>query len=103
MALYGRAMSYFRPDAARVAVLVVLIGISDCVGLLEAWPLAVLIDSVLTQNPRGDWIHQAFLSVLPDCKLGQVVGLGAAGGRGARWGPTCPGSAPGLSRSAASR
>ncbi|MBA2241929.1 MAG: ABC transporter ATP-binding protein [Chthoniobacterales bacterium] len=58
-----------------MAVLVVLIGISVGVGLLEAWPLAILIDSVLTQKPRGDWIHRAFLSVLPASKLGQIIGL----------------------------
>jgi subfamily B ATP-binding cassette protein MsbA len=45
------------------------------VGILEAWPLAVLIDSVLTDQPKGDWIHALFLSVLPDTKIGQIIGL----------------------------
>ena len=52
-AVYRRAMSYFAPDWALIAVLVLLIGISVSVGLLEAWPIAVLIDSVLTREPRG--------------------------------------------------
>ena len=43
--------------------------------LLEAWPVAVLIDSVLAEEPTGDWIHQAFLAVLPESKVGQIVGL----------------------------
>jgi subfamily B ATP-binding cassette protein MsbA len=52
-----------------------LIGLSVAVGLLEAWPLAILIDSVLTGQPKGEWVHSLFLSVLPADKVGQVVGL----------------------------
>ncbi len=70
-----RATSYFTPDAPWIALLVVLIAISVGIGLLEAWPLAVLIDSVLTKTPHSDWIHRAFLSLLPPSKVGQVVGL----------------------------
>jgi ATP-binding cassette, subfamily B, bacterial len=73
--VHRRAMAYFTPDWPWIAVLVVLIGISVSVGILEAWPLAVLIDSVLTDQPKGDWIHALFLSVLPDTKIGQIVGL----------------------------
>lgn len=58
-----------------IATLVALIGISICVGLLEAWPLAVLIDSVLTGQPKGDWVHGLFLWLLPPDKVGQIVGL----------------------------
>ena len=50
-------------------------GISVCVGLLEVWPLAVLIDSVLTNDPHTDRIRQLFLSLLPATKIGQVIGL----------------------------
>jgi ATP-binding cassette subfamily B protein len=75
MGVHRRAMSYFTPDWPWIAVLVVLIGLSVTVGLLEAWPLAVLVDSVLTDRPSGDWIHGLFLSVLPDTKIGQIVGL----------------------------
>src|SRR5688572_29097825 len=68
-------MAYFAPDWAWIAVLVVLIGMSVAVGLLEAWPLAILIDTVLTQDPKGGWLHGYFLAVLPDTKMGQVIGL----------------------------
>ena len=73
--VYRRAMAYFAPDWAWIAVLVVLIGMSVAVGLLEAWPLAILIDTVLTQDPKGGWLHGYFLAVLPDTKMGQVIGL----------------------------
>ncbi|HEX8164826.1 MAG TPA: ABC transporter ATP-binding protein [Beijerinckiaceae bacterium] len=75
MSVYRRAMAYFTPDWPWIALLVILIGVSVTVGLLEAWPLAVLIDSVLTTEPKGDWIHGLFLAVLPESRMGQVVGL----------------------------
>ncbi len=75
MSVYRRAISYFTPDWPWIALLVGLIGVSVAVGLLEAWPLAVLIDSVLTAEPKGDWVHRFFLSLVPDGKVGQVIGL----------------------------
>jgi ATP-binding cassette subfamily B protein len=73
--VHRRAMAYFTPDWPWIALLVVLIGISVGVGLLEAWPFAVLVDSVLTKEPKGDWIHGLFLALVPEGKVGQVVGL----------------------------
>ncbi len=73
--VYRRALGYFAADWVWIAALVALIGVSVCVGLLEAWPLAVLIDSVLTGQPKGDRVHSLFLSILPADKVGQVVGL----------------------------
>jgi ATP-binding cassette, subfamily B, bacterial len=73
--VHRRSMAYFTPDWPWIAVLVVLIAMTVSVGILEAWPLAVLIDSVLTDQPKGDWIHALFLSVLPETKIGQIVGL----------------------------
>src|SRR5215212_4637534 len=75
MSVYARAMAYFASDWRWIASLVMLIGMSVAVGLLEAWPFAVLVDSVLTQEPKGDWIHGLFLSVLPESRIGQIIGL----------------------------
>jgi subfamily B ATP-binding cassette protein MsbA len=72
-------MRYFVADWAWTAVLVGLIGVSICVGLLEAWPFAVLIDSVLTSKPNSDVVHTFFPAILPVDKVGQVVGLVAIG------------------------
>jgi subfamily B ATP-binding cassette protein MsbA len=79
MSVYRRSMRYFLADWAWTAVLVGLIGVSVCVGLLEAWPFAVLIDSVLTSKPNSDVVHTFFLTILPADKVGQVVGLVAIG------------------------
>ena len=63
--VYRRALAYFTPDWAWICVLVLLIGVSVLVGLLEAWPLAVLIDSVPTSQPKGDWVHGLFWQCCP--------------------------------------
>ncbi|WP_457795907.1 ABC transporter ATP-binding protein [Methylocystis sp. S23] len=73
--VYERAFSYFSPDWPWIATLVALIGVSVAVGLLEAWPLAILVDSVLTHEPNGGWLHGYFLAVLPADKPGQILGL----------------------------
>ncbi|HEY8161206.1 MAG TPA: ABC transporter ATP-binding protein [Methylocystis sp.] len=73
--VYERAFSYFSPDWPWIAVLVALIGVSVGVGLLEAWPLAILVDAVLTHEPRGGWLHGYFLALLPKDKPGQILGL----------------------------
>lgn len=75
MHVYRRAISYFVPDWPRIAALIGLIAVSVLVGLLEAWPLAILIDTVLNPKTTQGTIHRLFLSVLPADKLGQLVGL----------------------------
>jgi subfamily B ATP-binding cassette protein MsbA len=68
-------MSYFLPDRSRVLALIGLIGLSVCVSLLEAWPIAILIDTVLTDKPSDESIHRAFLAILPESRPGQILGL----------------------------
>ena len=79
MRLYLRAIAYFRPDLPLVLAWLALIGLSTGLGLLVAWPMAVLIDSVLTATPNVDLMHRLFISPLPDSRLGQIVGLAVIG------------------------
>jgi ABC-type multidrug transport system fused ATPase/permease subunit len=79
MNLYLRALRYFRPDLRRILLLLLLIGLSTGLALLVAWPMAVLVDSVISPHPKSDRVHQLFLSILPDHRLGQVVGLAIMG------------------------
>lgn len=79
VAVYRRALTYFLQDRVRIAALVAMIAVSVSVGLLEAWPLAVLVDAVLSSEPKGNWIHSYFLAVLPADKPGQIAGLVAIG------------------------
>ena len=80
MRLYLRALSYFRQDWRLIVALLAAIGLSTVFGLLTAWPMAILIDSVLSPTPvRPDWIHRLLLSPLPHGRLGQLVGLAVLG------------------------
>ncbi|MEK4035013.1 ABC transporter ATP-binding protein [Methylocystis sp. IM3] len=72
---YRRAFAYFAPDWPWIATLVALIGVSVGVGLLEAWPLAILVDTVLAEDPKRGWLHGYFLAVLPKDRIGQLFGL----------------------------
>src|SRR4051812_30866887 len=79
MRLYLRAVSYFRQDWPLVVLLLAVIFVASGVGLLMAWPMAILVDSVLASPTKHDFIHRLFLAPLPKGRLGQVIGLAVAG------------------------
>jgi ABC-type multidrug transport system fused ATPase/permease subunit len=79
MRLYVRALSYFKADWPAVIALLALIGLSTAVGLLMAWPMAILIDSILAAPAAQDWVHRLFLGLLPSNHVGQIIGLGVCG------------------------
>src|SRR5205814_9578931 len=76
MRFYLRAISYFRSDRWLIASLLILIAGAILLGLLQAWPMAILVDAVLTPQPRAHtWIHRLFLAPLPNSRLAQVLGV----------------------------
>jgi len=54
MHLYRRAISYFRDDVGSIVLLFILIGVWTALSLLQLWPLAVLIDTVLKPGPAAE-------------------------------------------------
>jgi subfamily B ATP-binding cassette protein MsbA len=78
MSFSRRALSYFTPDRSLLGVLLLLTALGTGVGLLMAWPMAVLVDCVFGKAEPGA-IHRAFLFLLPQGKLGQVIGLALIG------------------------
>ncbi len=82
MRFYLRAMSYFKQDALLIGSVLVLIGLSVCVGVLQAWPLGLMADALAGQHPT-DWIHRLFNSLqLPftrDNTALQLVGIALIG------------------------
>ena len=56
-----------------------LIAVSTAFGMLMAWPMAVLVDSVVSTTPSTSLVHRAFLAILPESRLGQIVGLALIG------------------------
>jgi len=79
MRVYLRAVGYFREDWGLVLLWLGLIAFSTVVGLLSAWPMAILIDSVLSGPGTSDWIHRLFLSPLPSSRFGRIIGLAIIG------------------------
>jgi len=81
LGFYVRAISYFRPDLWLILLLLALTGISIVLGLLQAWPLAIIIDCVLTTqtHARHNWINSLLLAPLPSSKLGQIIGITVIG------------------------
>lgn len=71
-----RATSYFRDDLPLIALLLLLTGLATALGLLQAWPLAVLVDSALLSGKADSWMHRLFLAPLPDHPVQRIVGLG---------------------------
>jgi subfamily B ATP-binding cassette protein MsbA len=76
---FQRVFSYFAPDWPFLAGQFALIACSTGLGLLMAWPWAVMVDSSLGDGSRNGLMHRTFLSVLPADKSLQIVGLASIG------------------------
>ena len=72
-----RCLSYFSAERARLSRLLILMGLSMLAGILQAWPLAVLVDSIAAPGARQGWIHRMFTTWMPQGGLGQMIGLSA--------------------------
>ncbi len=55
----GRAFQFFRPDANRLFLVGALMLLSIGANLLKPWPLAVIVDSVLSDKPVPGWLRSA--------------------------------------------
>jgi len=71
----ARVLAYFKRDGVLIAALVVLIAVSLAADVLSAWPVAILVDVTFSPSPRPDRLYRAFLSLVPEGRLGQVIGL----------------------------
>src|SRR5688572_5397447 len=71
-----RAIRYFRDDLHLILLLLSLTACSTALGLLQAWPLAVLVDSALGTPSPASWMHRLFLAPLPEDPIRRIVGLG---------------------------
>ena len=76
MRFFLRAISFFRKDWALITVFLALVVVSIGIGVMQAWPMAVLVDVVLTPTPTAySWPHKLFLGALPHNRLGVVIGV----------------------------
>ena len=79
MQIVVRSISYFRRDLKLIAILFFLIGASVVLGLLNAWPMAILVDTVLSQTPHSNWIQRLFLAPFGERRLNRIIGMAIVG------------------------
>ncbi len=77
MHLYLRAISYFREDLGKIILSLALIVLMTTCGLLQAYPLAILVDSIFGDVTGVDWVYRAFFRIAPEDKVGQIITLAA--------------------------
>ncbi len=70
-----RSLSYFQQDAPAIIALVALMSLSTVIGILQAWPLAILVDTLVQSTAQHDWIYRLFLSWAPEKPLVQIAAL----------------------------
>lgn len=70
-----RAISYFRHDLRSIAILLMLIGASVALNLFGAWPMAILIDTVLTDSPKMTTTSTFLLRLFGDDKATLIVSM----------------------------
>lgn len=75
---FGRSLAYFRRDGVLILGWLGLIAAGVGVGMLAAWPMATLVDGVLSPlNENTSGVNRMILSYLPATRTGQIVGLAA--------------------------
>jgi subfamily B ATP-binding cassette protein MsbA len=61
--VYLRSLGYFRPSRRWIALLLSVIFLATVIGLLQVWPLAILVDAVLAPSGKtagvAGWFQQA--------------------------------------------
>ena len=53
MSVHRRALAYFRPNLAATVVAMVLTLVGNAFNLLRPWPLAFIVDKLLTASANG--------------------------------------------------
>ncbi|HTW93968.1 MAG TPA: ABC transporter ATP-binding protein [Tepidisphaeraceae bacterium] len=71
---YFRAVTYFRTVTGKIVVQTLLMGVAALMGILQPFPLAILIDGVFGNN-RGAWEDRLFFHFAPASVAAQVIWL----------------------------
>ena len=78
LGFYRRALGYFRPDLPKLLLLFALIGVSTLLGLAQVWPLAILVDSVLSPQSHAHFAERWLPEWLAENRPVQIAALAAA-------------------------
>jgi ABC-type multidrug transport system fused ATPase/permease subunit len=75
MRFYLRAISYFKEDAGKIFLSLVVIAAMTACGLLQVFPFAILMDQIFNRIPPNDWASRLFFRFLPNIGLTQIIVL----------------------------
>lgn len=75
MRFYLRAISYFKQDAGKIVLSLLVIAAMTACGLLQVYPFAILTDCVFGGLKPADWVYKLFLAASPSSKVGQIIAL----------------------------
>lgn len=70
-----RALNVFRPDAARLALVLLLLLSSIGFNVLKPWPLALIVDAMLGGKPLPAWMPKAFANWPQLTQLAGLIGV----------------------------
>jgi ABC-type multidrug transport system fused ATPase/permease subunit len=73
----ARSVAYFAEDRKAILLLLALTSLATVVGILQAWPLALLVDVLVAPDAAKIWAHRLFLAPLPASPVGRIIGLAA--------------------------
>jgi len=76
MRFYLRAISYFKDDAGKIGLSLVVIALMTACGLLQVYPLVILTDNVFGKYLPTGWAEKLFFHAVPSDKIHQVIALG---------------------------
>ena len=65
MGIFLRSLSYFRDDLPRIIVQLALLVLSMLFNLLQPFPLAIMVDSILAPAHSTHWVHRLFFKLVP--------------------------------------
>lgn len=77
LSILRRVVQLVRPDLTTVALLLLVVSGGTVLGLLQVWPLALMVDCVLSPAPKQWWLFTGLQSLTSD-PVAQVVVLAAA-------------------------
>ena len=73
--IYRRAFGFFREDGGKIALSAVLILFSTLAAMLQPFPLAILIRSVLDKDRPDHWVYRLFFAFAPQGIAAQITTL----------------------------
>src|SRR5215469_13220301 len=75
MRCHLRTLSYFKADVGKIVASLLLIAVMTACGVLQPYPLRILMDNVIPDHSPADRVSRFFLAPAPSNQVGQIITL----------------------------